>query len=128
MPLSRGYVHVKSSDPFTDQIIVPRLLTDDFDQEVAVAIAQRAGALFSSAPFSDVVANAYYDPSLGPNGTYAEYLSWYEETSRGASHWMGSTAMLPRELGGVVDSELRQVPLSPAHPGHRPVVDLWTNS
>lgn len=114
LPLSRGYVHIKSYDPFEDQVIVPRLLTDEFDQQVAVVIAQRAGRLFSSAPFSDVVANAYYDPSLGPNGTDAEYLTWYKETASGASHWMGSTAMLPRELGGVVDTNLGQVPISVA--------------
>ncbi|KAF3762744.1 FAD-linked reductase, partial [Cryphonectria parasitica EP155] len=107
MPLSRGHVHINSSDPFQNQIIVPRFLTDEFDQQVAVAISRRAGTLFSSKPWAAIVADAYYAPALGPNSTDAEYLAWYESTSYGASHWVGSTAMLPRELGGVVDPELR---------------------
>lgn len=107
LPLSRGHVHINSSDPFDTQIIVPRFLTDEFDQQVAITITRRAGALFFSEPFSQIVANAYYDPSFGPNGTDAEILAWFQETGVGASHWVGSTAMLPRELGGVVDPELR---------------------
>lgn len=107
MPLSRGHVHINSSDPFEDQIIVPRFLMDSFDQQIAVAVSRRAGALFSSAPFAAVVADPYHDPALGPSATDEAYLDWYRATSYGASHWMGSTAMLPRELGGVVDSELR---------------------
>lgn len=109
MPLSRGHVHINSSDPFEEQIIVPRLLSDEFDQQVAVAVSQRARSLFSSAPFAEVVANAYYNPPLGPNATYSKYLAWFEASSYGASHWMGSTSMLARDLGGVVDSKLRLV-------------------
>lgn len=107
MPLSRGHIHINSSNSFHDPIITPRFLTDSFDQDVAVAISRRSGALFASAPFADVVANPYYDPSIGPNGTDSEWLTWYKSTGIGASHWVGSTAMLPRDLGGVVDSKLQ---------------------
>lgn len=107
MPLSRGHLHVNTSDTFQDPVIVPRLLTDAFDQQVAIAISRRSQALFASAPFAEVVADPYYDPGLGPNGTDAEWLAWFKDTSFGASHWIGSTAMLPRKLGGVVDHELR---------------------
>lgn len=107
MPLSRGHVHINSSDPFAAPIITPRFLTDTFDQDVAITISRRSQTLFASAPFSDVVADPYYDPSIGPNGTDSEWLAWYKSTGVGASHWVGSTAMLPRDLGGVVDSRLR---------------------
>lgn len=107
MPLSRGNVHISSSDLFQRPIIVPRFLTDKFDQQVAIAIARRSQTLFASAPFADVVTDPYYDPGVGPDGTDSEWLAWYKKTSFGASHWVGSTAMLPRELGGVVDSGLR---------------------
>lgn len=107
MPLSRGHIHINSSDPFDNPIITPRFLTDVFDQDVAVAISRRSQTLFSSAPFSGVVADPYYDPPIGPNGTDSEWLVWYKNTGNGASHWVGSTAMLSRDLGGVVDSQLR---------------------
>ncbi|CAJ2509874.1 Uu.00g057740.m01.CDS01 [Anthostomella pinea] len=107
MPLSRGHVHINDSYPFSTPVITPRLLTDSFDQEIAVAIARRSRALFASDVFEYVVENAYYDPPIGPNGTDAEYLEWYKSTAYGASHWIGSTAMMPRDLGGVVDSNLK---------------------
>ncbi|KAK1749758.1 hypothetical protein QBC47DRAFT_439789 [Echria macrotheca] len=106
-PLSRGHVHINSSNPLENPVIVPRLLVDTFDQAVAVSVARASRALFASPPFSQVVADPYYSPPIGPNGTDAEYLAWYKNTSFGASHWMGSTAMMPRHLGGVVDHKLQ---------------------
>ncbi|KAJ6262981.1 hypothetical protein Dda_1539 [Drechslerella dactyloides] len=107
MPLSRGHVHIKSADAFAPPAIMPRLLTDEFDQAVAIAVARRTRDLFSAPPFKDVVADAYLNPPIGPNGTDEEYLAWLSETTSGASHWIGATAMMPRELGGVVDAQLR---------------------
>ncbi|KAK3356839.1 GMC oxidoreductase [Lasiosphaeria hispida] len=107
VPLSRGHVHINSSNPLDHPIIVPRLLEDPFDAAVAVAAARASRAVFASAPFEDIVANAYYDPPIGPNGTDAEYLAWYRKSMFGASHWVGATTMMPRHLGGVVDHQLR---------------------
>ncbi len=109
MPLSRGHIHIASSDPFQHAITTPRFLTDVFDQVVAVAVARRIRNLFSSKAFNGVVENAYYSPPLGPDATDSEYLKWLRETASGASHWIGTTAMLPRALGGVVDPRLRSV-------------------
>lgn len=107
IPLSRGHVHINSTNPFENPIITPRFLSDSFDRDIAVTISRHSIALFASAPFSDVVADPYYDPPIGPNGTDSEWLELYKATGIGASHWVGSTAMLPRDLGGVVDPELR---------------------
>ncbi|KFG83637.1 GMC oxidoreductase [Metarhizium anisopliae] len=107
MPLSRGHVHIRSEDPFEVPVITPRFLTDQFDQQVAVAVARLSRALWASTAFEGFVDDAYYDPEIGPNGTDAEYLAWLKGTAGPASHWIGSTAMMPRHLGGVVDSRLR---------------------
>ncbi|KAM3515328.1 hypothetical protein MY11210_001069 [Beauveria gryllotalpidicola] len=107
MPLSRGCIHIASSDPFQNAIITPRFLTDTFDQAVGVAVARRIRNLFSNKAFHGVVQNAYQDPPLGPDAKDPEYLDWFKDTTTGVSHWIGSTAMLPRALGGVVDSRLR---------------------
>ncbi|THH04060.1 hypothetical protein EW145_g5799 [Phellinidium pouzarii] len=107
LPLSRGHVHVNTSDPFVDPIIVPCLLTDAFDIRVATKVARASRTLFLSAPFHGIVSNAYEDPSnIVANSTDAEYEVWLKETSFGASHWIGSTAMMPRALGGVVSPRL----------------------
>ncbi|KAB5540203.1 GMC oxidoreductase [Coniochaeta sp. 2T2.1] len=56
----------------------------------------------------DPIIDAYYSPEkAGPDATDAEYLEWYRENMGPADRWVGSTAMLPRELGGVVDERLR---------------------
>ncbi|KAG5988790.1 hypothetical protein E4U54_004533 [Claviceps lovelessii] len=107
MPLSRGHVHISSANPFDSPIIMPRFLTDMFDQQVAIALARRSRDLWNSPPLADLVADAYYDPAIGPNGTDANYIEWLQRTAGGAAHWIGATAMLPRELGGVVDPRLR---------------------
>ncbi|KAM3544037.1 hypothetical protein ARSEF1564_003030 [Beauveria bassiana] len=115
MPLSRGHIHIASSDPFQNAIITPRFLTDAFDQAVGVAVARRIRNLFSNKAFHGVVENAYQYPPLGLNATDSEYLDWFKDTAASASHWLGSTAMLPRALGGVVDSRLRVYGTSKLH-------------
>ncbi|KAM3531743.1 hypothetical protein MY4038_004321 [Beauveria bassiana] len=115
MPLSRGHIHITSSDPFQNAIITPRFLTDAFDQAVGVAVARRIRNLFSNKAFHGVVENAYQYPPLDLNATDSEYLHWFKDTAAGASHWVGSTAMLPRALGGVVDSRLRVYGTSNMH-------------
>ncbi|KHN95701.1 GMC oxidoreductase [Metarhizium album ARSEF 1941] len=107
LPLSRGHVHVKSASPFEFPVIVPRFLADQFDQQVAVAVARMSRAVWTTKPFQGYVEDAYYNPKIGPNGTDTDYLEWLKRTGGGASHWVGTTAMMPRHLGGVVDSRLR---------------------
>ncbi|OAA72300.1 GMC oxidoreductase [Cordyceps fumosorosea ARSEF 2679] len=107
MPLSRGHIHIVSSDPFKEAVITPRFLTDVFDQQVAIATVRRIRNLFSDKVFDGIVEDAYHYPPLGRNATDSDYLEWLRDTADGASHWIGTTAMLPRALGGVVDSRLR---------------------
>ncbi|KAM0747252.1 alcohol oxidase [Meredithblackwellia eburnea MCA 4105] len=105
-PLSRGYIHINSSDPFARPRIVPRFLTDDFDVSVAVQAAKKSRAMFESPAFSSLIATAVID-AVPDNSTDAAWAEWYKETSFGASHWVGSNAMLPRALGGVVNPKLQ---------------------
>jgi len=89
LPQSRGHVHIASSKPFQDPIIVPRLLSDEFDVKFAVQVARKSREVFTSAPFAAVVADAYADPAtVGPDATDADYEAWLKETSYAASHWV----------------------------------------
>ncbi|KAH7044678.1 alcohol oxidase [Auriculariales sp. MPI-PUGE-AT-0066] len=108
LPFSKGHVHIASASPFADPIVTPRLLSDSFDVKFAVKVARKSRELFLSAPLQSVIADAYADPStVGPNATDADYEAWLRQTSFAASHWQGSTAMLPRNKGGVVDHKLQ---------------------
>ncbi|KAI5829486.1 alcohol oxidase [Schizophyllum commune Tattone D] len=105
LPFSRGHVHIASSDPFAAPAITPRLLTDDFDVKVAVTIAKKAQSMFTTEPFSPIISSAYVDVPAGASD--ADWEAWYRETAYAASHWLGSSAMLPREYGGVVNNKLQ---------------------
>jgi len=83
------------------------MLTDVFDQAVAITVARQTRALFSAPPFDGIVADPYLDPPIGPDGTDEAYLAWLRQTTLGASHWISTAAMMPRELGGVVNHQLR---------------------
>lgn len=104
-PLSRGHIHIKSSDPFTQPIITPRFLTDDFDVDVAVQIAKKARSVYQTPLFAPIISQLVVD-SVAANATDAEWAAWYKSTSFGVSHWMGSSSMRPRKSGGVVSPEL----------------------
>lgn len=105
LPFSRGYIHIQSKDMFAAPVIVPRLLTDDFDVSVAVSVAKKAQSMFTVSPFASVISTAYLDVVQGASDEVWE--AWYQSTAYGASHWLGSSSMLPKEKGGVVNNKLQ---------------------
>ncbi|KUI73107.1 Alcohol oxidase [Cytospora mali] len=105
-PLSHGSVHITATSPDAPNngvAVDPRFLSHPLDSEVLVRslryIEQRmakaeplAGHLKpQEARFEDVEAAK-------------EYI---RRTVRGGNHWVGSCSMMPREMGGVVDAQLR---------------------
>ncbi|KAJ7355649.1 alcohol oxidase [Mycena albidolilacea] len=104
-PLSRGHIHIHTSDPFASPRITPRFLSDDFDVETAVKIAQKARDLYTTFPFQPIISEVVID-AVPANATDNDWAKWYRDTSFGASHWLGSCAMRPRASGGVVSPTL----------------------
>ncbi|KAJ7173724.1 hypothetical protein C8R46DRAFT_1083796 [Mycena filopes] len=105
MPLSRGHIHINSSDPFNNPTITPRFLSDDFDVKTAVKISKKARDLYRTTSFAPIISEVVVD-AVAANATDAEWEAWYRSTSFGASHWIGSSAMRPRADGGVVSHTL----------------------
>ncbi|KAJ7035593.1 hypothetical protein C8F04DRAFT_1394688 [Mycena alexandri] len=104
-PLSRGHIHINSSDPFADPRITPRFLSDEFDVETAVKISKKARSLYRTSSFAPIISEVVVD-AVAANATNAEWGAWYASTAFGASHWVGSSAMRPRAAGGVVSPTL----------------------
>ncbi|KAJ6581150.1 hypothetical protein B0H19DRAFT_1113941 [Mycena capillaripes] len=105
-PLSRGTVHIETSDPFANPRITPRFLSVDFDVDVAVEISKKARSLYRTSAFAPIISEVVID-AVPDNATDAEWAAWYASTSFGASHWLGSCAMRPRASGGVVAPTLK---------------------
>jgi choline dehydrogenase len=90
MPFSRGSVHINSTDPNDPPIIDPKFLLADWDVTVQASINKFARKIFDTEPLADLVLSSPIESTISPN-----------------HHPIGSASMMSRELGGVVDENLK---------------------
>jgi len=105
LPFSRGTVHISSRVPFALPTVIPHYNQDPFDLFIAIEASKAARRLFHTSPLSSVVDNP--DAVPANTSTDQQWAQYIQSTVLPASHILGSTAMLPREKGGVVDSRFR---------------------
>lgn len=108
-PFSRGSVHIGSASSTEGAVINPNFFLLDIDLVQQVGTAKFVREIFSTAPFSSHVA-VETAPSVEtvPVGADEDgWKGWIFETYRSNWHYVGTAAMMPREKGGVVDSELK---------------------
>jgi len=105
-PESKGYVRIKSADPFRQPEIQPRYLTTESDRRVLVAAMRLARAILMSKPLAP-----YYDYEDFPGPdvqTDDELLAAAKERGTTTFHPMGTCRMGPAsDPTSVVDDELR---------------------
>ncbi|PBK94871.1 alcohol oxidase [Armillaria gallica] len=102
---SRGTIHAKSDDPMVDPKFDPHYLEHDIDLQGLVDMVKYVRKLCDTAPYKDILA-AEVVP--GPEvRTDDEITTWLKKALSTVFHVAGSLSMLPREKGGVVDSELK---------------------
>ncbi|KAI9793364.1 MAG: hypothetical protein M1816_000256 [Peltula sp. TS41687] len=109
VPFSRGSVHIASADPLTYPRINPNFFLIDFDLTVQVALAKQARKFWATAPISTLPA-AEAQPGLltvPANASDAEWAAWIKQSSTTNYHPVGTAAMMPRHLGGVLDERLK---------------------
>lgn len=105
-PLSRGSVHLTSSDPLVPPAIDPNYLADPADLEFLSKAVNFSTRLVSTGPFGEIVKGRVV-PEQDILGDSKKLKEWIKESVRSTFHPIGTAAMLPQEDGGVVDSELR---------------------
>ncbi|KAL9112570.1 MAG: hypothetical protein Q9227_003141 [Pyrenula ochraceoflavens] len=106
-PLSRGSVHITSSDPIDPPIINPQYLSSELDLELMARQVMFLQVLAFTPPLSDF---------LKPDGmrnhpsahikSIEEAKEYVRATAISNYHPCGSCAMLPEERGGVVSNRL----------------------
>lgn len=105
-PESKGYVRIKSADPFEQPEIQPRYLTEETDRRVLVAAMRLARAILKSKPLEP-----YYDYEDFPGDKVQsddEMLGAAKERGTTTFHPMGTCRMGPQsDPTSVVDDELR---------------------
>ena len=111
LPFSRGSVHTtpRSINGSAQPAINPNFFMLDKDSIFQVAIARQVRQAAHTRPLADVTpAEAQPNTTTVPaDATDAQWATWLKDTYSPNSHPLGSCAMMARELGGVVDPELR---------------------
>lgn len=117
LPFSRGSVHLGRVGEINSPVIDPRYFLVDFDMALQVAIGKQAQEFWRSRGY--ITSNYSADPASDAEWVeYIEHLcTWYIDSSvrRKADdalvapnyHPIGTAAKMSRELGGVVDKELK---------------------
>ncbi|KAL0260751.1 hypothetical protein SLS55_004441 [Diplodia seriata] len=111
-PLSRGSVHIASADPGAAPRIDPRYLSHPLDVELLARGTQFIERVARTAPLAGLLkeGGGRRIPEGGDllgEGGLDEAREVARERAWTAFHPSGTCAMMPREVGGVVDGRLR---------------------
>ncbi|OWY53459.1 alcohol oxidase [Alternaria alternata] len=108
LPFSRGSIHINSTNASAPANINPNYFMLDYDVRQQIATAKMARKFANTAPFSNALSSET-TPGLDvvpANASDAVWEKWLKSTYRSNFHYISTAAMMPRELGGVVDSNL----------------------
>ncbi|KAG9186620.1 hypothetical protein G6011_09728 [Alternaria panax] len=104
---SRGFCHVRSADSKEKPILDPQYLSNPLDLEILARYTQFIETVVKTEPFASLL-----KPSGRlPEGKEATDLDAAKDIVKerllSTFHLIGTCAMMPRELNGVVDSRLK---------------------
>ncbi|KAJ1300912.1 hypothetical protein OPQ81_003337 [Rhizoctonia solani] len=104
-PFSRGNVHINSSDQLMNPQINPNYLSKSIDQETFLQALKFGLRISQTEPLASlVVARQDPSPETTSNEAYTEYVKM---NARTIHHPIGTAALAPRAIGGVVDTSLK---------------------
>ncbi|KAH9812540.1 hypothetical protein DFH28DRAFT_978844 [Melampsora americana] len=104
-PLSRGTTHISSRDPKKAPLIDPGYFKHPYDLWLLAKATKYSRKIMTNVAWSGVISKEF-----SPGGLVRSDKEWTEyvkNTSSTTYHAIGTAAMLPRKLGGVVDPDLK---------------------
>jgi choline dehydrogenase-like flavoprotein len=104
-PKSRGYVGLKSADPFADPLIQPNYLSEDDDLAVLLAGLKLGRRILQSPPMQPYTGGGELEPGLGAS-TDAQLIEFIRNQAETIYHPVGTCKMGSDALA-VVDDRLR---------------------
>ncbi|KAF9018250.1 alcohol oxidase [Hymenopellis radicata] len=102
-PFTRGRVHISSASHEVPPNVDPRYLANPTDREILVRAIEFVEKLCQTPPVKDVITGITV-PGEKNNSDLGKFAG---ETLGTVHHPVGTAAMMPRELGGVVDADLK---------------------
>ena len=111
-PFSRGSVHINSTNTTAHPVVNPNFFQLDFDGQMAVASLKYCRKIITTPPLSQIVNASTMNPSMSQIPEDASddvWLTWIKTKSGYTPnyHPLGTCAMLPRDMGGVVDNSFK---------------------
>ncbi|PNS18339.1 Cellobiose dehydrogenase [Sphaceloma murrayae] len=103
-PLSRGEVTLQSSTPFSAPVVDPRYGANPVDFDFILEAILFANRLFTTAPFRSANTSIIRSVMSSSNMTAMQQL--VRERLQTSYNFAGTAAMLPKNLGGVINSQL----------------------
>lgn len=104
-PFSRGTVAITSTDPFTPPSANPGFLSHQTDLLLLSAAAKYARKIINTPTFAPL---SPVDIIPGPAvQSESDFETWIRSTIGSTYHPSGTTSMMKRQLGGVVDSNFK---------------------
>jgi choline dehydrogenase-like flavoprotein len=104
-PLSKGNVHISSSNITSKPTINPNYLSHPYDLEAAANLAKFLRTIASAEPMRSVWANEY-EPGNAVQSD-EDWRTYALNNTLSIYHPIGTAALLPEKDGGVVDAELK---------------------
>ncbi|EPE27723.1 FAD/NAD(P)-binding protein [Glarea lozoyensis ATCC 20868] len=104
-PMSRGSVYINITDPFGDPLIDPRVFSNPVDMDIAVSMYKYTRKWFQTPSHATLTPFEILPGSsvISDEDIKAAIRQFSTPT---IGHALGTCAMMPLEMGGVVDSEL----------------------
>ncbi|KAJ5546155.1 hypothetical protein N7494_003740 [Penicillium frequentans] len=109
VPFSRGNIHISSADPTAPATIDPKYFMLDFDLHAQAQAARLIREIFKTEPFADM-AGEETSPGLSTvaaNSDDEGWSSFLKSNFRSNFHPITTAGMMPKEIGGVVDTSLK---------------------
>ncbi|KAJ5779266.1 hypothetical protein N7457_006986 [Penicillium paradoxum] len=107
-PFSRGSVHIASANSEDKPIYDPNLLSNPLDLEIMARQLQFAERIAESEPFASLLKPGHRVPESTKDLSDLDHAKEVvKDRLYTCFHPAGSCAMLPQEIGGVVDSKLK---------------------
>ncbi|KAI1361571.1 hypothetical protein F5Y08DRAFT_330730 [Xylaria arbuscula] len=110
-PLSRGSIHINTTNTTAPPAIDGKFFQLDFDVQLAVETSKFVRRLFTTPPVADIIDMASLNPGFDvvpENATDEQWATWLRSSPMSPNlHHLGTTAMLPRSMGGVVDNDFK---------------------
>ncbi|EJC99473.1 FAD-linked reductase, C-terminal domain-containing protein [Fomitiporia mediterranea MF3/22] len=112
LQFSRSNITITDTSVFTDPKVTVNWFDIDYDLDVQTAGARLGRRVLNNKALASIVTDEYSPglnvvPDNGNGGTDDAWQSWIHDTFAAMYHEVGSTSMMRRDLGGVVDGKLR---------------------